>query len=266
MGLGDEFMVTGECRRLQERDPRKVKILYERPKWFAIWDHNPRIVRYDAQGDYQEYRPREGYRRPYIADKSPTKWTWKAYGPPAGEIYFTEQELAFGRRHAGKVILEPTIKPGASPNKQWGRENWVRLAKRLEERGFKTTLIGPSSPEPLLDGQEYIQTVNPRLAAALLAFAKAAILPEGGLHHVAAAVGMPSIVIHGGFISPRVTGYAMHTNFFDGNDLGCGLRTPCNHCREAMRLITVDRVFDAAMEHLSMERRPAEQRCALSTG
>jgi ADP-heptose:LPS heptosyltransferase len=263
MGLGDEFMVTGECRRLQERDPRQVRIVYEKSKWFAIWDHNPRIARREAKGDFQEYRPREGYRRPYIAEKSDTKWTWKAYGPPAGEIYFTEQELDFGQQHAGKVILEPSIKPGASPNKQWGREKWISLAKRLEANGFRTTLLGPIRPERLLENQEYIQTVNARLAAAVIAFSRALIIPDGGLHHVAAAVGMPAVVICGGFASPRVAGYEMHTNFFDGDDLGCGLRTPCNHCREAMNLITVDRVFDAAMKHLSADRKMPKQRKAV---
>jgi hypothetical protein len=66
------------------------------------------------------------------------------------------------------------------------------------------------------------------------------------LHHAAAALGVPAVVIFGGFISPAVTGYAAHANIFTGDDLGCGNINPCPHCRAAMERISVDQVYGAA--------------------
>ena len=119
MGIGDELIVTGQCREAQRTDPRKVRIVYEKKKkWYDVWDHNPRIARYDEDGDFQVLRPRNNYLRPYCSAKIGDRWTWKRWQPPRGEFYFTDAELEFGNRFAGRVILQPAIKPGAPPSKQ----------------------------------------------------------------------------------------------------------------------------------------------------
>jgi len=74
--------------------------------------------------------------------------------------------------------------------------------------------------------------------------------PEGGLHHGAAAVGTPAVVIFGGYIHPTTTGYAAHVNLF-GADEACGNTTECQHCKLAMDAITVDQVYEAAKGILS---------------
>lgn len=246
MGWGDELMVTGQARVMQQRDPRKVRVVYEKPRWFDAWDHNPRIARPDEKGDFQELRPRVNYLRPYMVAKTPERWSWKAWGPPVGEIYFTPEELAFGDRFPGRVILEPNIKIGASPNKQWGWVRWNKLAWLLQKRGHLVSQLGPVGT-PMLEGAEHIVTGSMRLAAAVMARARAAVLPEGGLHHVAAAVGTPAVVIFGGFIAPAVTGYAGQVNLFAGEGLGCGARMPCKHCADAMAQIAPEDVLDQLM-------------------
>ena len=45
MGWGDELMVTGLAREAQLRDPRKVRVVYDRPRYHEAWKHNPRIRR-----------------------------------------------------------------------------------------------------------------------------------------------------------------------------------------------------------------------------
>lgn len=249
MGLGDEIIVTGQARVLQQTDPRKVRVQYERQKWFAVWDHNPRIARPDEQGDFQVLEPRDARRlRPYCSDKTHRRWTWREFRPPRGELYFTPAERDFGRRHAGRVILEPHIKAGASPNKQWGWVRWNRLAWLLQEKhGVRVTQLGALGV-PQLEGAEYVPTRSIREAAAVLAHARVAVLPEGGLHHTAAAVNARAVVIYGGFIAPAVTGYDDQVSLFSGEGLGCGMRVPCGHCANAMQNIKPEAVADRVME------------------
>lgn len=254
MGWGDELMVTGQARVLQESDPRKVRIVYERPRWHDVWANNPRIAREDEAGDFQELRPRVGYLRPYMAEKLRERWTWKPYRPPRGELYFDQAEIAFGAAHAGLVILEPHIKPGASPNKDWGWARWAKLTWLLQEKhGLRITQLG-SGVNPLLDGAEHIGTKTMRLAAAVIARARAVVCHEGAFHHACAALGVdtPAVVIYGGYISPEVTGYDGQANFFSGNGLGCGMRLPCPHCRDSMAKIRPEQVAERLMEALNV--------------
>ena len=85
----------------------------------------------------------------------------------------------------------------------------------------------------------------------MLATARLAILPEGGLHHAAAALGVPSIVLFGGFISPRQTGYPHQVNVFTGGT-PCGWRVRCGHCAAAMKKIEPERILDRALSLLSL--------------
>ena len=244
MGWGDELMVTGQARERQARDPRRVRVVYERPRWHPAWDHNPRIARLDETGDFQELVARDGYLRPYIARKEGDRWTWRAWGPPRGELYFTPDELDFGAQHAGHIIVEPNLKNGAPVAKQWGWVRWNKLAWLMNKRGIRLAQLGdPTAPR--LDRVEVIRTPTMRHAAAVLARAAAAVLPEGGLHHVAAAVGTPAVVIFGGYIAPAVTGYADQVNLFPPDarwPLGCGSRHRCEHCAAAMVSIAPEAV------------------------
>lgn len=247
MGWGDEMIVTGIARTMQEQDRRKLRVIYEgrASKWCELWNGNPRIARRTERGNFRTLRARSNGLRPYMAAQSPRQWTWKQYAPPAGEIYFTDAERRFGARHAGRLIVEPNLKRTASPNKDWGWSRWVALVNLLFARhGIRVTQLGPPGTR-LLPGAEHVVTPSIRQAAAALAMARAAVLTEGALHHIAAAVGTRAVVIYGGYISPAVTGYPHQIAFFTGGDLGCGMRVPCAHCRGAMAQIDPVPVADA---------------------
>lgn len=241
MGLGDELLVTGHCRLLQQSDPRKVRLDYGKKLWSQVFDHNPRIAR-ERDRDVQIYEPRPNGLRPYCIAKTAERWTWKEYTPPLGELYFQPDELAMAAKHNPEVVIEPNIKGNASPNKQWGLQNWQRLIVMLNRDGIQPTQLGPPGTHAL-PGARLIETSNFRRACAVLARAKAAVVHEGGMHHGAAVVGTRAVVIFGGFISPMQTGYDLHTNLFTGGE-PCGMRIPCRHCQEAMRKITPEQVFE----------------------
>ena len=111
MGFGDELMVTGHVREMQLKDPRKVRVAYERSThWSEVFDNNPRIARIGEQGDFQVYTPRVSGLRPYCASKSETRWGWKEYKPLVGELFFTPQERHFANSCSPPgIVLEPSV-------------------------------------------------------------------------------------------------------------------------------------------------------------
>ena len=119
-----------------------------------------------------------------------------------------------------------------------------RSANLCASSGIRVHQIGQNPhPQRLLNHAVYLHTPTFKQAAAVLARAKAAVLPEGGLHHAAAALGIRAVVIYGGFISPKQTGYDMHINLFTGTE-PCGSRKSCEHCRASMAKITPEEVFE----------------------
>lgn len=241
MGWGDEIIVTGLARRMQRRDPRPVRVLDRkgRARWSDIWSGNPRLAA-PGPGVAQVLASGPGL-RPYIARETATRWVWRDWVCPVGEIHLTAGERAFATPFAGRVLLEPNLKPGASPNKDWGWTRWQGLADALARQGQRVAQLAPPGAR-LLAGVDPIRTPSFRAACAVLAQARLAVLPEGGLHHAAAALGTPSIVIFGGYISPAQTGYPHQANLFTGGT-PCGMRRPCRHCAQAMARITADAVL-----------------------
>lgn len=240
MGFGDELLVTGHVRVMQQTDPRKVRLDFGKRLWNEVFDHNPRIA-HSVDKDAQIYRPRVNGLRPYAARKSEQRWTWRDYKPPVGELFFQPDEIAYAAKWSPDIVIEPNLKSMASPNKDWGIERWTALVSLLRAAGRKPVQLGPAGTHTL-SGVEHIQTRNFRHACAVLARARGAVLTEGGLHHGAAAVGLKAVVIFGGYISPRQTGYDLHTNLFTGGQ-PCGMRVRCAHCAEAMARITPDMVM-----------------------
>jgi ADP-heptose:LPS heptosyltransferase len=251
--LGDEIMLSGTARKAQETDPRKCVPTYEgRPKWnqwgAQIWANNPRIAQPGERGDFQTLIARDSNNmRPYHLAKTPERWTYNlAFRPDVGELYFTDEEKRFAEKYRDRVIIEPHIKPGASPNKQWGWMRWNKVAWLAQKEGIKVTQLGPPGLQ-LLEGAEHVVTPSFRLAAAVLAVSRAAVLPEGGAHHAAAAVGLPAVVIFGGYIPVELTGYPGHINIGASLADACGNRQPCQHCADWMKRITPEDVFDHLM-------------------
>jgi ADP-heptose:LPS heptosyltransferase len=236
VGFGDELMVTGHVREMQKTDPRKVRLDYAGKKiWNEVFDHNPRIAG-PQDSDVQVYQPRVNGLRPYCAGKSPERWIWRDYSALQGEIYFQLSEQVYAATVNPGIVIEPNLKANASPNKDWGWKRWAQLVEMLRANGYRVSQLGLPGMR-LVKGAEPILTPTFRLAAAILAKAPGAVLSEGGLHHAAAAVGTPAVVIFGGYISPRQTGYDAHVNLFTGGT-PCGMRIPCDHCAKAMAAIT----------------------------
>ena len=213
-----------------------------------IFRHNPQIARpgTELHSDVIWFRYYKGHRNYNHLNKAGTRWIWNLdfYALP-GRFFFSAEELAFaescGRDY---VLIEPNVpwhKPVAV-NKNWGLAKYQAVATRMLAAGHEVVQLGHGRDR--LRGVRTIKTPTFRHAVAALKQARIACLPEGGLHHAAAALDIPAAVIFGGFIPPEVTGYAMHANLTGGAE-ACGSLTPCQHCRDALDNITVDEVCDA---------------------
>ena len=254
MGVGDWIMAAGEARELHHRSKLPVLVVARdgRPvPWPEIWNGIPYLIKRQGGRPCNRMVNGSGY-RPYIAAKTPGKWTWRAYKPKVAEIVFTQAELDFAEPYRGRIMVEPNVKNNGHRNKAWLDIYWSQLVQLLR----KTPMVqcGPEGAD-FLHGVTRVPTPNFRLACAVLSVCRAFVGTEGGLMHAAAAVGVPGVIIFGGFISPAVTGYALHRNLFTGEGLGCGMRTNCPHCAAAMTRITPAMVADKLKEILSEERK-----------
>lgn len=257
MGIGDEIMVTGEVRKLALAKPgiRVAVRDARRPdwhRWHVIWNGNPNIA--PPRSAYDVVLENAPGQRPYIEAKNMRSWTWKPYHPEPGRIYLDEREASYAQLARKCIVVQPFIKASASPNKRWPIEFWQELIERRPT--WNWVQVGDGT-EPRLGGVAFIQTPSFRDACGVLSGADMLVSQEGGMHHAAAALGIPAVVIFGGFISPKVTGYASQHSLYvesEQHPLGCGSRTPCFHCHRAMLSIKPNVVIEH-MEALFDEHR-----------
>ena len=255
MGYGDNIMATGMAKGAAKRGKRIAfgdgeKILWDHYSE-AIFQDNSNIAPPGSEGDKDlEWIPYYRGNRLYNTHVG-NKWVWNYdFKPIPGEIKFSPTELNFASNFSeGFVLVEPHVPnwKACAPNKRWPLERYAHIAKLLKKHDFRVKQF-ITSQGPQLSGLEIIKAPTFRHALAVLARARLYIGPEGGLHHGAAAVGVPGVVIFGSFIPPSVTGYDIHTNIAASE--ACGSLTPCEHCAAAMQSITIRQVYEAVMEQL----------------
>jgi ADP-heptose:LPS heptosyltransferase len=246
LGIGDDILATGMAKGAAARGKRIAfgdgKSIRWGPYSQMVFKGNPNIARpgSESAADVEwvnYYKGHRIYNRP-----SSDRWVWnRDFKAKPGELYFDDSEDVH-EFDPDLILIEPNVprKPCA-PNKQWPVERWAAVASELIKAGFKVRQFEYGACNQIAP-----RTLTPtfRYAAALLTSARLAILPEGGLHHAAAAVGVRSVVLFGGFVPPDVLGYDQHINL-TGGATACGSYNRCPHCIEAMAKITVDDVLGA---------------------
>lgn len=257
MGWGDEILSTGLARGAKARGKRIAFGNGQRIMWGPwceqMFRDNPNIARPGDEGaaDIEWVHHYKGHRL-YVKTHPKYKWIYnKAFRVVPGEMFFSADELEFAENTAsGFVLIEPRVKP-CYPNKQWPVERYAQVARRLIESGQRVAqFVYDGEAKLLCEGVEAIATPKLRLALSVLARAGLYIGPEGALAHGAAAVGVKSVVIFGGFTDPQVVGYAGNMNLTGGAP-PCGNHKFCNHCKAAMAAISVEKVYQSAFKLLA---------------
>ena len=231
MGMGDDILATVQARALYQATGHKV-----RPTnyWSPVWDGNPCFQH--ENGPAIDFQNKPG-NRPYILAQTADRFIWNPnYRAVPGELYVNEH--CDSEKVYGRWIIEPNVKGTiSSDNKDWGFDRWQQVAYRSNEA---LTQLGSG---PWLGNVARIETATFVEAVAYLRGAAGFIGTDGGLHHAAAALGIPAIVIWGGFVSPDLLGYDSHINLWSGAR-SCGSKASCAHCREAMLEVSVDEVVE----------------------
>ena len=267
MGCGDEILVTGEARALQEADPERRRVLvvdrHNRPRWHVLWEGNPRIAPPGSERNGERLLRLENaaWTRPYIdwhrmnvefaAVHPGREFTTKKIRDPRLPWRFTNHKAKRGELYLercekrGYIVIEPLYKIGVSPNREWGFERYQAVVDALPRLDW--VQLNPNGTR-ILRGARHLPADHFVKACWLLSGAALYVGPEGGLYHAAAALGVPAVAIFGGFVSPANQGYddPDYVNLYEPMDGAspCGQRVPCPHCKEAMAKITPERVID----------------------
>ncbi len=140
-----------------------------------------------------------------------------------------------------------------TPNKDWTPAHWETLIDRLLSR---TTIIETGIGG--FDGRlrscpNYLNLVGktsvPELVAAIAA-ADLHVAPDTGTIHIAAAMGIPSVVIFGGYTHPDCLAYPGNINLYSPVPCSpCWLREPCPYGKPCLHMITPTEV-ECALDRL----------------
>lgn len=240
-------------------------------RWSTAWENNPYILNTErTQGRKPSFTFNKNYNliasgngggRHYInyeKSRHHAYYAWKEWDIEPGEIFLSDKEKedasSFNNHFSAFcskpiVLIEPTIKGQLQINKKWGQHNWKKLVELLDKQGIKSIQLFHFL-SILVDPSFFMYKINSiREMFSCIAQADTFISHEGGFHHAAAALNIPGVVIFGGYISPKITGYDMHTNLV-GSELipqritdFCGSLIPCQHCRDAMNSISPEMVL-----------------------
>jgi hypothetical protein len=240
MGLGDWLMASGDAKEANERTGKKVK-LGDGSRMFTdiqVFSNNPRMaLKLDTDVVWVNNYPGS---RPYLKGTNKGKLLFNDdYKPKVGEIYFShEEQKDIDKIEGDYIVVEPNVKKiyAHTVNKAW--HGWEQLFKH----DLPWLQLGDVSVNRYTNWKE---TATFRDALKVLSKAKLFVGTDGGLHHAAAALGIPSVVIWTGFTSPRHLGYDTHRNIHDGSE-PCGTYdSVCQHCLLKSKAISVEQVLDA---------------------
>ncbi len=256
IGHGDQLMAAGMAKGANARGRRiafgdKHRIIWDQHS-ADLFRGNPNVAKPGSERDADiewvaYYKGHRIYNR-----QNGVRWDWNYdFKPIPGEVFFDTNEIRNAKRYGdGFVLIEPNLPAfkSCAPNKDWGLKKYQKVADALNADAVRVAqFVRPDVP--VLNGVERFKSLSFRDALGIMAHSKLYVGPEGGLHHGAAAVGKPAVVLFGGFIPPQVTGYDTHINLTGGAE-ACGSLKPCKHCRQAMAAITADEVLSAIGEKL----------------
>lgn len=232
-------MASAEARYQNEQTGLPVVFANKerRVYWSEVFENNPRILREPNGGQKVCVIENHPGNRPYVRGITEDRFVFnEKFKAEPGEIWLSPEEKERGID--GAVIIEPHVKDlPFSQNKKWPWERWVELTK------IDVPWVQLGNRETLPN----VRRVNtPRFRDALPYIAKASLVvtTDGALHHAAAALGVPAVVLWGAHVTPDILGYDTHTNIWHGAG-PYGARGQCAESIAEMERITVDEVREA---------------------
>jgi Glycosyltransferase family 9 (heptosyltransferase) len=180
------------------------------------------------------------------------------------EIFLTDAEYAaadaFVAREGlsrGFVVVEPdTNRDFFGELRAWPQERWLAFVQRMRAAhpALGIAQIGEPGGPPLPGVVDLRGKTDFRIACALLKRSRLFVGTEGGLMHAANAVGAKALILWGGVTMPEFAGYPLRQRTICKRVAcsPCGQLGWCDNGHICMQRISVDEVFVAAGEQLSV--------------
>lgn len=231
-------MASAWARIVKQRTGHKASFGY----WDEVFEGNPNVANAGEPGVGLNHRPGN---RPYILGQYKDAFIFNpSHRAIPGDVYLSEAEWDVARQvQEGYILVEPHVKGTVSgSNKDWGWDNWVRVANELPvyQLDYGKEILPDATPLPCSSFRE---------ACAYVGRAKLFVGTDGGLHHAAAALKTSAVVIWGHYSSPEILGYKSQRNIWHGSG-PCGNLKPCEDCHRSMQLISPESVIDAVMREV----------------
>jgi lipopolysaccharide heptosyltransferase III len=214
-------------------------------------------VGFEARGQYRHYVYDRAAVHGNVHELDNFRALLRTIGVPAGSAPRLEAIAPAAAARAPYLVLH--LHPGGARarSKEWPRENWVGLIDRLNIQGYRVCLTGAgddvarcrevqASCRRPTEVEIVAGKLSLRDAAAVLLGAAAVVSVDTGIMHLAAALGCPTIALHGvtaparwGGVGPRSVAVTP-----PGDDLS-GLHHGYEVRASRMAEITVDQVLAA---------------------
>jgi ADP-heptose:LPS heptosyltransferase len=262
-GFGDHLMLAAVVAGIKaERPDLRIRIAADHPE---IFRRNPHVEDVASVSRLRRTDPdrlaryREVTRRPPSARHLQTSGhllddMYASVGIPLRErphrprLYLTRLESWSARGVDAlprpRIVVAPHGPPDVRlPNKIYPWTQWLDLAPRLAVLPGSLLQVGSSREGPLLPGARDFRDRGFRRTAAVLARCDLLLTHVGGIMHLAAAVGLPAVVLYGAAEHPVISGYPWNYNIYTPITCGpCWLETACSH-HSCMRFLVPARVM-----------------------
>lgn len=254
MGIGDDIIWLGEAwHRYQTGGIKSRPTRDGRPHTFKQAWANCDYV--DMQQGLPLEERTQGV-RPYAAS---TDYRCR----PARFVLSTEEQLQADVFYGNEPywLICADVKPQTHyRNKDWGWSNWVRLVGLIKQHRPQQRLVRLHPPTSVIQIAyvENITTESVRDMIALSSRASLVITTEGAWHHIAAAHGIPAVVLYGHCTSPDPspehnhsgTGYPGQCNIVDATGPCYDRQGTCTVCPEVWRQITPELVLERTEQYV----------------
>lgn len=229
--LGDNLLLSALLPAIREKWPG-YKIIVETPKPEIFWN-NPHVdwvtikhIKTTKHHIKPKYRIFNGSEPHFIAQMR-AYIGLKGTSPP--QLFLTPDEIRSiqKRFEFPYIAISPVGKTSFSANrKEWGFENFKKLIRLFKD--YRFIQIGLPK-DPLLPNAVDARGFLIRETAAVIFNATLFIGLEGGLMHLAKAIGTPSAIIYGGYIRPETSGYSDNLNIYTATCC-----SPCHRSEKAL--------------------------------
>jgi len=167
-------------------------------------------------------------------------------------VYLTKEEIEAQSWAKGWIAVQSSSTTYWTPNKNWVPGRMQEVVNGLREEGYGIVHLGLKSNDALQRVKDLRGENNLRSTAAILAHAALFIELEGGLVHLARAVGTKALVIYTHYTLPEETGYADNINLRRTGE-PCWSREVCGECEASASRISSADVLEGARCGLRLE-------------